>query len=110
MDPRKAFFYPIGLRTLLPAAKLPKAPPRKGNTIAKRGLGLVNTPSTITDAVPKLILPPSSSSHPQIRQSPAMRPLAIMIENHNKARPQTGLQEAEVVYEIPVEGGITRFM
>ncbi|GAB4277978.1 MAG: hypothetical protein Kow0029_21000 [Candidatus Rifleibacteriota bacterium] len=39
-----------------------------------------------------------------------LRPLAVMIENHHKARPQSGLHEAEVVYEIPVEGGITRFM
>ena len=39
-----------------------------------------------------------------------MRPLAVMIENHNRSRPQTGLVEAEVVYEMPVEGGITRFM
>ncbi len=39
-----------------------------------------------------------------------MRPMAIMIENHNQARPQSGLYAADVVYEIPVEGGITRFM
>lgn len=39
-----------------------------------------------------------------------MRPLAIMIENHNQARPQSGLYAADIVYEIPVEGGITRFM
>ncbi|MBP5468646.1 MAG: DUF3048 domain-containing protein [Candidatus Riflebacteria bacterium] len=39
-----------------------------------------------------------------------MRPMAIMIENHNQARPQSGLYTADIVYEIPVEGGITRFM
>jgi hypothetical protein len=39
-----------------------------------------------------------------------MRPMAIMIENHNKSRPQTGLDQADMVYEMPVEGGITRFM
>ncbi len=38
------------------------------------------------------------------------RPLAIMIENHKLAQPQTGLNEASLIYEIPVEGGITRFM
>ncbi|MDD2997494.1 MAG: DUF3048 domain-containing protein, partial [Candidatus Riflebacteria bacterium] len=40
----------------------------------------------------------------------AMRPLAIMIENHNQSRPQSGLDQADLVYEMPVEGGITRFM
>ncbi len=37
-------------------------------------------------------------------------PLAIMIENHTQARPQTGLIKASVVYEAIAEGGITRFM
>ena len=35
---------------------------------------------------------------------------AIMIENSPDARPQSGLKQAEVVYEAVTEGGITRFM
>lgn len=38
------------------------------------------------------------------------RPLAVMIENHIEARPQSGLSSADVVYEAVAEGGITRFM
>lgn len=38
------------------------------------------------------------------------RPLAVMIENHVDARPQSGLSYADVVYEAVAEGGITRFM
>lgn len=38
------------------------------------------------------------------------RPLAVMIENHQEARPQSGLTSADVVYEAVAEGGITRFM
>lgn len=38
------------------------------------------------------------------------RPLGIMIENHKDARPQSGLQSADVVYEAVAEGGITRFL
>ena len=38
------------------------------------------------------------------------RPLAVMIENHTEARPQSGLSTADVVYEAVAEGGITRFM
>jgi hypothetical protein len=38
------------------------------------------------------------------------RPLAVMIENHQEARPQSGLTAADVVYEAVAEGGITRFM
>jgi hypothetical protein len=41
----------------------------------------------------------------------AERPaLAIKVENSVAARPQAGLQEADVVYEELAEGGITRFM
>lgn len=38
------------------------------------------------------------------------RPLTVMIENHSDARPQSGLQSADIVYEAVAEGGITRFM
>ncbi len=36
-------------------------------------------------------------------------PVAVMIENHTEARPQSGLTSADVVYEAVAEGGITRF-
>lgn len=36
--------------------------------------------------------------------------LAIKVENSPDARPQTGLSSADIVYEEPVEGGITRFV
>jgi DUF3048 family protein len=35
---------------------------------------------------------------------------AVKIDNHPRARPQTGMQLADVVYEELVEGGLTRFM
>lgn len=39
------------------------------------------------------------------------RPYAIMINNINVARPlQSGLQDAYIIYEMIVEGGITRYM
>jgi hypothetical protein len=40
-----------------------------------------------------------------------LRPvLAVKIDNIVDARPQTGLQSADLMYVIPVEGGLTRFM
>lgn len=38
------------------------------------------------------------------------RPLAVMIENSQDARPQSGLSKADIVFELVAEGGITRFM
>ena len=38
------------------------------------------------------------------------RPIAVMIDNHNGAWPQAGLQKAYMIYEIIAEGGETRLM
>ncbi len=38
------------------------------------------------------------------------RPVAIMINNHKDGVPQIGIQSADLFYEMPVEGGITRMM
>lgn len=41
---------------------------------------------------------------------PARGAMAVKIENIPEARPQSGLDRADIVYEEPVEGGITRFI
>jgi hypothetical protein len=38
------------------------------------------------------------------------RPLVVMIENHVDSRPQSGLNNADIVYEANSEGGISRYM
>lgn len=38
------------------------------------------------------------------------RPIAVVVENHLDARPQSGLTDADIVYETLAEGGITRFL
>ncbi|WHZ03466.1 DUF3048 domain-containing protein [Neobacillus sp. YX16] len=38
------------------------------------------------------------------------RAVAVMINNHPEARPQTGLNKADIVYELLAEGDITRFL
>jgi len=38
------------------------------------------------------------------------RSIAVMIDNHDDARPQASLNRAYIVYEIIVEGGFTRLM
>lgn len=40
----------------------------------------------------------------------AVRPIAVVVENHPDARPQSGLGSADLVYETLAEGGITRFL
>lgn len=43
------------------------------------------------------------------KSSMRKRPLSVKIENSPAARPQTGLNSADVAYETVTEGGITRF-
>lgn len=37
-------------------------------------------------------------------------PIAVIIDNHLEAWPNYGLSLADIVYEVPVEGGVTRFL
>ncbi len=39
-----------------------------------------------------------------------LMPYSVMIENYIEARPLSGISKANLVFEIPVEGGITRLM
>lgn len=41
---------------------------------------------------------------------PKERAVAVMVSNQVKDRPQSGLTQADIVYEMLVEGNITRFM
>ena len=47
---------------------------------------------------------------PEIWFKRPKRVIAFKIDNNIKARPQSGLQEADAVQEILVEGGKTRFL
>jgi len=47
---------------------------------------------------------------PEIWLNRPKRVIAFKIDNNINARPQSGLQEADAVHEILVEGGMTRFL
>lgn len=38
------------------------------------------------------------------------RAVAVMINNHPQARPQSGLTQADIIYELLAEGDVTRFL
>lgn len=66
-------------------------------------------PTTSSTAAPPPVCPLTDLPAPggKVPQRPA---LAIKVENLPQARPQYGLAAADVIYEEPVEGGITRFI
>jgi hypothetical protein len=51
---------------------------------------------------------PLTGTPPQAGQDPHRAPLAVKIDNIDQARPQSGLDQADVVVEELVEGGLTR--
>lgn len=63
------------------------------------------TPAPTPHASGRLLSP--FTGEPVTRLGPV---LAVKIDNIVQARPQTGLTRADIVYVLPVEGGLTRFM
>ena len=83
----------------------------------------LNEPSTLTDitegrgridpGLPKTEECPINGkmfSKPEKDIWEIRRPITAVIENHVDARPQSGISNADVVYEVVAEGGITRFL
>ncbi len=75
--------------------------------LAREGVERIESTVGETLATGDLVVPP-----PQVeRRSPfTKRPIAIIVENAPQARPQSGLSQADIVYEIAAEGGITRLL
>jgi hypothetical protein len=83
----------------------PRAEPTAGPTTESPSA----TPTPAPKPAPPLVAPLTGLplKDARILQRPA---LAVKIDNHTAARPQVGLDKADIVYEEPVEGGITRFI
>ncbi|MFH1620850.1 MAG: DUF3048 domain-containing protein [Patescibacteria group bacterium] len=73
-----------------------------------------NTENTVTDTpatTDEAILIPRNLDGVLVAPEEArLQPYAVMVENHVDARPLSGPALANLVFEIPVEGGITRYL
>jgi hypothetical protein len=82
---------------------------------------LVPTPSATATPIPTVV--PTPTPAPMVAATtdgvwlPAdqaelatRKPIAVMIDDHWGARPQSGLSMADIVYQGPAEGGIPRYM
>jgi hypothetical protein len=76
-----------------------KKPPQVGANIP----GPTTTAAAAGPLCPLTGLPPSGGAVPQ---RPA---LAVKVDDYPDARPQSGIDQADIVFDEPVEGGITRF-
>lgn len=85
-------------------------------TVANVAMALIGTPlpAIVQDIVVKKPDPVYYSPLTGLKagkESDTTKPVtAIIIENSPDARPQSGIKDAEIVYEAIAEGGITRFL
>jgi hypothetical protein len=63
------------------------------------------------EATPGIVLVPAPMTGLLVTPEAAMRqPMAVMIDDHQGARPQSGFNSAAIVWQAPAEGGIPRYM
>ena len=76
-----------------------------GLLLALRGGGQAKPAAATPSPTPHQLSPFTGEPVPALN-----RVLAVKIDNIVNARPQTGLTHADIVYALPVEGGLSRFM
>jgi len=66
-------------------------------------------PTTTGTTVPRVLCPLTGEPAPYntVPEHPA---LAVKVDNYPIARPQSGIDKADIIFEEPVEGGITRYV
>jgi hypothetical protein len=72
-------------------------------------VAITTTATTTAAPTPAPTPTPPPTPTPAPTPPPLAAPLIVQIENAPDARPQSGLGEADVVYEYETEGGISRF-
>jgi hypothetical protein len=85
-----------------PAGETPSAVPSEASSASP-------SPSPTPVPTPVLVAAPLTGRlvSPQLA---ARHPIAVMVDDHWAARPQSGFTEASVVWQAPAEGGIPRYM
>ena len=81
--------------------------PDQAPAIVQQAMAKVGLPVATPPPPPTCPLTGVEAPHGRVPQRPV---LAVKVENLPEARPQAGLQSADIVVEEPVEGGITRFI
>jgi hypothetical protein len=94
----------LGICLLLTACGKTAVPPSSSPTPAQSPI------SSAASSAPTLAKNPLTGLYDLPKGSEQSRPVAVMIGNIKQALPQSGLEKADVCYEILAEGGITRIM
>lgn len=70
-------------------------------------------PESELESEPELYVPSGTNPLTGLPMEPEYendRPVAVMLNNLKAAQPQLGISKADIIYEVPAEGGITRML
>ncbi|MDQ0063240.1 DUF3048 domain-containing protein [Paenibacillus harenae] len=84
-----------------------------GNKAVEGPVTSAGTDTPVTTSIPETPKPlpyKASLTGIAMEKEAKARPIAVMINNFAAARPQSGLTNADVIYEVLAEGGITRLI
>lgn len=108
VTPLRAAFALVGVGCLLAGCASAGPDAAKKPKVAKDPKTHTTTqPSAVAAAGPVCPLTGTPAPNGQI---PDRSALAVKVDNYLTARPQTGLTAADIIFEEPVEGGITRYV
>jgi hypothetical protein len=120
----------VSLGVLAAWAVTPSATPRPSLAVVSGGAGspspspapsAVSSPTAASTPSPTPIPTPTPVPTPTMVPAPltgrmvrediaARHPIAVMVDDHRDARPQSGFTDASIVWQAPAEGGIPRYM
>ncbi len=101
--------------TLMPGAAPASSPPVAQVSIAPATPTPTATPTATPSPTPTPAPTPIGilaplTGEPVSEEAAVRHPIAVMIDDHADARPQSGLNSADIVWHAPAEGGIPRYM
>jgi len=110
----------VGLGAIVAITLMPGAAPASSPPVAQ----VSSAPPTATPTASPTPTPTASptpsptpigiraplTGEPTTEEAAVRHPIAVMIDDHFAARPQSGLNSADIVWHAPAEGGIPRYM
>ena len=94
-----------------PLSSAPSASATSGAIAQSPSPSLVPSPQPTSTPAPRPSLVPAPLTGRLVAPAIAARhPIAVMVDDHGAARPQSGFSAASVVWQAPAEGGIPRYM
>ena len=98
----------LGILSVVGVLALAACAPQKQEEVPEETIEEEST--VVEEVIEESVTVSSLTGLPTTEEIRNQRPLAVMLNNIVDGCPQTGTEEASIIYEVPVEGRITRLM